>query len=173
MEHADGKSQPDLVGIARLHRNLLRVAGASLGAIILLIAGSATVDAGLFGPGISRMPEGVWFVAGATCTIVLAVQCGRLDSTTSGSSRWRFAVAVILLGPLLGLLPIFIVDQRARRVLRERGVRVGLLGVSKEHLHELVDGHCVCGYSTEGLRSGVCPECGRALDPAPVVVRGS
>ncbi len=72
-------------------------------------------------------------------------------------------LAIGMLIPLVGVLLVASVDGRASRLLRQRGVKVGLLGVPVDELHKLIRGACPkCGYDIRGLTAAVCPECGAA-----------
>jgi hypothetical protein len=107
------------------------------------------------------------------CSIIAVVQTGLMARST-GIGRFMTVVGcLVMLFPIAGLLLMVAVNARATKVLRLAGVRVGLLGVSKDDIGKLVLGACRgCGYDIRGLPSPVCPECGRPIEtpiPSPAL----
>ncbi len=74
-----------------------------------------------------------------------------------------FLLIIGLLLPLLNLLVVLSVNANATRLLKRKGLRVGLLGAPTIEEFKLLEGHCLsCGYDLAGIDPHtLCPECGR------------
>lgn len=75
---------------------------------------------------------------------------------------WRILALVLSFAPCVPLGVLLLVNDRAIRMLREAGLRVGLMGVADAEIVRLLstDSCRKCGYNLYGNVSGVCPECG-------------
>lgn len=89
---------------------------------------------------------------------------------------WRILALILSFAPCVPLGVLLLVNDRAIRMLRAAGLRVGLMGVADAEIVRLLstDSCRTCGYNLYGNVSGVCPECGtlvprdsRDLPPNP------
>lgn len=96
------------------------------------------------------------------CRVVLALGEG---------SEACVMYTVLLLVPCANLIVLAVVNERAVRAMKERGVRVGLMGVPRGQMALLEGGRCRgCGYDMRGLDGARCPECGVEC---PLAYRGA
>ncbi len=74
----------------------------------------------------------------------------------------RGAYLVLLFIPFLNILTLLQLHAEASVILKERGLRAGILGMSKVDRLKLREGRCQsCGYDLSGTASSNrCPECG-------------
>lgn len=73
--------------------------------------------------------------------------------------------------PMVNFLVLLYINNRATRVLRRAGLRVGFMGVKDDDVVRRLSPYlCLtCGYDLTGNVSGICPECGsvvRKTEPA-------
>ena len=94
--------------------------------------------------------------------ILAIVQAFRLTRRMRASLLYPIIMLLGILMPLLGLIMLVIINNKANVLLKGAGVRVGLMGVPKSEYFKLMPGHChMCGYDRHGLSlAGACPECG-------------
>lgn len=163
MDHASSPApvRPDPAQIARAQRRMVHLAGLSLGLALLRIgieSMSGPLPAGLAGV-LMLGQVGAW--AGLTWSVWALV-------SASGHSRGSAWVhAILMLVPLVNLAVLVAADLRAVRVLREMGVKAGLLGVRNEELVRLAAAACPgCGFKCRGIAGDNCPECGKGLNSA-------
>jgi predicted RNA-binding Zn-ribbon protein involved in translation (DUF1610 family) len=99
----------------------------------------------------------------ALITIIVGVV--RLHGALGTHIVMRILGVLVLLVPLANLLALLRANARATRVLREAGLKVGLMGVRDDTvLRRMSLNVCKsCGYNLTGNVSGVCPECGTAI----------
>lgn len=65
----------------------------------------------------------------------------------------------------LGMIYMGVIAMRSARVLSRHGIKVGFFGIKRQALRELSPGMCrYCGYDVRSIRTGVCPECGGAIE---------
>lgn len=159
------------IGVARLQRTLLRLVGAF---VLLLTAFVWSLRAGADWVAFAS----AWSLFGVILAIWIA------EVMLQAAVRWHWfqillhvswpigaAVLCASLGlanVLPGIIPIFIlidavmVNGRVNYLLKNAGVRVGLMGASNDELRRLQTGVCFhCGYDMAGLPTPVCPECGK------------
>jgi hypothetical protein len=151
------KRRVNLVRLARSQRLLLRLVLAAV-----CIYGATPMAAALlhFSPA-ARILVFVLAAIFLVLAIMSVVQASRLLVAAGGSTVVAYAVALPMIIPLVGLLIAALINERATKLLRANGAKVGFLGVTKEQMLKLTAGCCRgCGYSTAGLTGTVCPECG-------------
>ena len=78
--------------------------------------------------------------------------------------------AILMLAPCANVLLLLLVNMSVTRTLRRAGLHVGFMGAKDEeverHLNPML---CKkCGYNLTGNVSGICPECGRAIEQVQV-----
>ena len=80
-------------------------------------------------------------------------------------------IGILMLAPCINLLMLLLVNSHVTRTLKAAGLHVGLMGVDPQELERIVNRDlCThCGYNLTGNTSGVCPECGRAIDSGAFV----
>ena len=74
---------------------------------------------------------------------------------------------IVMIAPCGNLLLLILVNMSVTRTLRRAGLHVGFWGVKDEDVERILDPLLCrgCGYNLTGNVSGICPECGRPLDP--------
>ena len=103
-------------------------------------------------------------IAWLVCSLAAIVFTVRLAIVSGGNKIIAFIVAPFMVMPCLGLLLLLRANSMANKVLRDNGAKVGLFGVSPSEFNRLRLNSCQkCGYSTEGIQTGVCPECGTPI----------
>jgi hypothetical protein len=151
--HATGTSEPDLVVVAQRQRELLWLIliGMSLYALMLGLASVATVGVGAV-LGVQFLSQVAWIV-----------QIVRLFAAMRVGLALRLVYVVLLVIPLVSLVIVLLASAQATSMLRAAGVRVGLMGVSRDDVDRLRPGHCRgCGYDRQALDLlEPCPECNR------------
>jgi predicted RNA-binding Zn-ribbon protein involved in translation (DUF1610 family) len=105
----------------------------------------------------------VLFVWGMLILIVIGVV--RLHRAMGTSVLMCVIGALMMLIPIVSLIFLLIANRRATRLLRNAGLKVGLMGVQdKDALRRLSLHLCrTCGYDLTGNVSGRCPECGTEI----------
>lgn len=158
----------DLAIIVARHRVLMRSWALLVGAHAVLIALSV-LGSEAFGN--AHWPY-VWRVLGALTLgspPVLAVLACRVLASTGMPSIPAALASIGVLIPVLGPLIIApMIAGDAKHCLRERFVRVPLLGVSKRDAARVLRPSLCrrCGYDLQGLKDRRCPECGRTQSEA-------
>lgn len=163
MDHASSPApvRPDPAQIARAQRRMVLLAGLSLGLGLLKLGIES-----LSGP----LPSGM-------ASVMMLAQIGAWAGLTwsvwglvsaSGQTRASaFVHAILMLVPLVNLAVLVAADLRAVRVLRDMGVKAGLLGVRNQELVRLAAAACPgCGFNCRGVGESNCPECGKGLNGA-------
>ena len=82
----------------------------------------------------------VWFTVviysiGIPLSIVTAVCTFGLATHVASGTAWLYAILSFI--PLLGLIALLVLNQKATTVLRAKGLRAGLMRASDEELHRL------------------------------------
>lgn len=74
---------------------------------------------------------------------------------------------IVMIAPCGNLLLLILVNMSVTRTLRRAGLHVGFWGVKDEDVERILDPMLcrACSYNLTGNVSGICPECGRPLDP--------
>lgn len=182
IDHGDEARR--VLRLARLHRRMQMLflgQVASIALIVLVL--------------VVRAPEALIFavvIASALLAIcIFVVALIALPLATAGWGSWlamvvTLGIAVgfsVLTGSLYGgaVVMWFIgtpaamcVTHRMFKRVRATGLRSGILGVREEQLKRIRSGVCFfCGYDLSGLSAAVCPECGKAMSDAPVLVQSS
>lgn len=163
MDHASSLSpvRPDPAQIARAQRRTVHLAGLSLGLALLKIGIES-----MSGPLPSGM-AGVMMLAQVGAWAGLTWSVWGLASASGQSRRSAWIHALLMLVPLVNLAVLVTADLRAVRVLREMGVKAGLLGVQNQELVRLAGAACPgCGFKSRGVAGENCPECGKSLNGA-------
>jgi len=154
-----------LLSIVKLHRSLLWLIFTMLMGLVVLIWAGVLAGAWL--------PDFVVFAMLITLGLVqifAIVQTFRLTIAMRESLAYPI---IMLLGgfiiPLLGLIMLLIISDKANKELKRAGLKVGFMGVPKSEWHKLMPGHCAhCGYNREGLDTHTpCPECGHVPERNP------
>lgn len=80
-------------------------------------------------------------------------------------------VSILMLVPLLSLIILLLENRRATIILRKVGIPVGFMGVKDEVVVRLLAPNLCrqCGYDLTGNVSGICPECGKAIQAGQVM----
>ncbi len=134
----------------------------------LSIVGAIAIIAGAIVAIVGTRFDDRWAVAGGIgiwISVLVAVVFACRLSHAMGAPVWRVVVAalVFLCVGLLGTLVLFVLHDRATRLLRANGCKVGRFGVSRDNVRSLHEGACGgCGYDIRAIQSGKCPECGTA-----------
>lgn len=156
-----GRKRINLVKLARAQRTLVLIVLVSLCLYAVRFAIAFAPPLGANGALVFLIVLllahlGVW-IAAIVCTVRLSLAAG-------GNVVLAVIGGLLMLVPLLSLVLLLMVNLRATAILKRHGVKVGLLGAGPDEMRKLVEGACAgCGYSLEGLRSEVCPECGTAI----------
>lgn len=154
-----------LLKIVKLHRSLLWLIFTLLIGLVVLIWAAFLASAWL--------PDLVAFallIALGLVQVFAIIQTFRLTIAMKASLAYPI---IMLLGgfiiPLLGLIMLLIISDKANKELKRAGLKVGFMGVPKSEWPKLMPGHCAkCGYNREGLTSiAPCPECGHPPRPNP------
>ncbi|MBO6738593.1 MAG: hypothetical protein JJ916_01915 [Phycisphaerales bacterium] len=156
-----------LLKIATLQRTLLWL-------IFSLLMGTvALVWVAAFGQGVIPYPE----IAALVMLLVLVIiQLLAIIQTFRLTIAMRESLAypiIMLLGgfiiPLLGLIMLLLISDKANKELKRGGLKVGFMGVPKREWPKLMPGHCpMCGYDRSGIDTmSPCPECGHTPQPHP------
>lgn len=105
------------------------------------------------------------------CGVAAIVFTVRLAIISGANKVIAIIAALFMIVPCLGLLLLLRANMMATKVLRDNGAKVGFLGVSPSEFNRLRQNSCTgCGYSIEGIATGVCPECGANLAAASSTV---
>lgn len=167
----------NLIQVARIQRAMIVVVLVTLVLAPLQCAGLMSARGA--GTILDQAPFIVLSVLGIGAAIALMVYVVRLSLTTGSSVVFMvFAILGMLAGvlavsPVISVLVTLIVNWRATRLLKQHGVRVGLMGVAKDELGRLVQDACPsCGYDVRGLALPICPECGGVLSKRALDVTG-
>lgn len=101
-----------------------------------------------------------------TLQIIIIVGVVRLLIALGVNVVWCVISALLLLAPCINLLLLLAINRQATSALKKAGLRVGLMGVPDEQVVRRMSIHICrsCGYNLTGNISGVCPECGTAID---------
>lgn len=168
-----GEVAPSREAIASTGRRVKLLAVAQTQRIlIMLVLVSIAIQAGVVAlPDLmtrqSSMRETVNLVLGLAylfCGVAAIAFTVRLAIVSGGNKIIAFIVAPFMIAPCVGLLLLLRANMMATKVLRDNGVKVGFLGVSPSEFNRLRQNCCPgCGYSIEGLATGVCPECGTSM----------
>lgn len=156
-----------LLKIVKLQRSLLWL-------IFILLMGSVAFVwvAFLGGSSIPDIVAILMLLALAVVQLYAVVQTFRL--TIAMRANLAYPIIMLLGGfiiPLLGLIMLLIISDKASKELKRAGLKVGFMGVPKSEWHKLKPGHCrSCGYDLQGLEiQNQCPECGQLLETKAVV----
>jgi len=76
---------------------------------------------------------------------------------------------ILMVAPCANLLLLMLVNMSVTRTLKRAGIHVGLLGANLDEVERILNPMLCrgCGYDLTGNVSGICPECGRPIDPQP------
>lgn len=106
---------------------------------------------------------GLAYLLSGVAAIVFTV---RLAIVSGANKVIAIIAALFMIVPCAGLLLLLRANMMATKVLRDNGVKVGFLGISPSEFNRLRQNSCPgCGYSIEGIVTGVCPECGTPIAP--------
>ena len=148
---------PNLKLVARTQRQLLWLILIMIGVQLWLATAPRTMNAGNTGQTL-LIASGIASVIVQLVGIALVVRMASAEG-----SHWSTCVlyAILMLVPCINVLVLVHVNQRATTMLKDRGVRIGLMGVPRRQMEMLEDGRCRgCGYDMRGLDGARCPECG-------------
>ena len=114
--------------IARLYRRLVLLVGLQ---ILLSIAQLPL-----------QQSSGLWILVLALITLVLlgtivAIVVTAYQLTRHLASGWPIVSAIAMLIPCINILTLLVISSRAQSWCRRYGIKVGLLGPSKESIEEL------------------------------------
>ncbi|MHB1767122.1 MAG: hypothetical protein ACYCUV_04630 [Phycisphaerae bacterium] len=125
-------------GITR--SSLVRVAGAQRAILwLILVYFAAMVATALSGgAGLHALSYVVPFVYLAVIVIGL-ILVYRLARATESSAPWLYVVLLVI--PIGGLIGLLILNGKATRILRDAGLRVGLIGVNRSDLDRFQSGN--------------------------------
>ncbi|MAO21546.1 MAG: hypothetical protein CMJ35_00575 [Phycisphaerae bacterium] len=156
-----------LLKIAKLQRTLLWL----IFALLMSTVGFVWIAA--FGQGMLPNPD----IAALIMLLVLAaIQLWAIIQTFRLTIAMKANIAypiIMLLGgfiiPLLGLVMLLIISDKANKELKQAGLKVGFMGVPKSEWPNLMPGHCPeCAYDRSGIDPmSPCPECGHTPTPDP------
>lgn len=150
-----GKKRVDLVQVAKAQKFLLFGLLTMVVCYALVVGGAAGLggDAALV-----ILPLMLVYLAAIVCVIIGVI---RLSKAVGTHIVLAIIAGILLIIPLFGLLIMLRENARATKALKDAGVKVGLLGVSKEEMKKLLLGVCPkCGYDLRSLPGQRCPECG-------------
>ena len=104
------------------------------------------------------------YAVGITAIVFVAMLAFAL-----GTPVWLLVVLILLMiMPCVNFLILLITNGRATAILKQYGLKVGLLGVPPSEHPKLYANACAaCGYNLAGNTTGLCPECG-----TPIIPRG-
>ena len=156
-----------LLKIVKLHRSLLWL-------IFSLLMGTVGfVWIAAFGQGMLPNPDIAFLIM---VFALVVIQLWAIIQTFRLTIAMRESIAypiIMLLGgfiiPLLGLIMLLIISDKANKLLKNAGLKVGFMGVPKSEWPKLMPGHCPsCGYDRSGINTmSPCPECGHTPTPDP------
>lgn len=133
--------------------------------LVLLTLYAAMIGGACIFGGLGKEPGSILVLCFLLVSIACIVQTVRLAYAVGSSIVLAVIGGLLMLMPVAGIFLLAMTNQRATRLLRQHGARVGFMGVSKEDMNKLLLGACSgCGYDIRGLPSTVCPECGRARE---------
>jgi hypothetical protein len=152
-----GKKRVDLVNVAKSQKLLLIGLAATIGSYIIPILSAAAQVSGL----LEQVMGSVFVVIWLGGVVIVVMGIFRLARAVGSNMFWAVCFCIVVFTPIIGLLVMALQSNKATKVLKEAGVKVGLLGVSKEEMKKLVEGVCrQCGYDMRTLAGRTCPECG-------------
>lgn len=101
-------------------------------------------------------------VLGLVCTVVMIMGLVGVMASLGRHIVLRIFVCFLMFLPLISLLVLLRYNRKATRLLRDAGLKVGLMGASDEQILRVLSvNRChTCGYDLTGNVSGRCPECG-------------
>lgn len=101
-------------------------------------------------------------VLGLACTVVMIMGLVGVMASLGRHLVLRIFVCFLMFVPLISLLVLLRYNRKATRLLRDAGLKVGLMGASDEQILRVLSlNRChSCGYDLTGNVSGRCPECG-------------
>jgi hypothetical protein len=90
-------------------------------------------------PAPSALAVGGLFLSGLFLYLLYLVSSGRLAGQVFGASSVPFIVLLLAFSilPCLALILLLVIQNRARKVLREYGVKPGFIGISKEQVQRV------------------------------------
>ena len=146
----------DLVKIAKLQKSIIWLMLLSILSIGVLIGSVMTIRI---------TPIGALLLFG--CFVVFQLfayfQTLRLSLVMDRGILMPTLLISGLVFPILSLIVLLLISNKATGMLKAAGVKRGIMGVRRSDYFKLMHGNCTgCGYSREGLDPmQVCPECGR------------
>jgi len=159
----------DFRQLALRQRSLIRLL---LLAILLQLF--TTAASPIFPVGVFEIYAFVLFVVELLVHVLMLVGVVRILLAGRHSIVMVVICGIFMLAPCVNLLVLILVNMSATHQLRRVGIRVGFLGVDREELERVLNTDlCTrCGYNLTGNVTGICPECGGAIDratpPVPV-----
>lgn len=154
-----GNRRVYLVQVARIQRTLVWL-------VLVLILMYAALIGGAFVRGnFGAVLGAIMLLCLLLVGVAGIVQTVRLAHAVGSNIVLAVIGGLLMLLPLIGFILLVLTNQRATRILRQNGAKVGFMGVSKEGINKLLLGACTgCGYDIRGLQSPQCPECGKAIE---------
>lgn len=148
----------DMRRIAQRQRWLLWITLSCVASYILMIAALSQSGANMV---FVMVAGAVWL--GSLLAVVLAT------IWMSAALPYRAGLIVLFIltcwMPLINLLVLLYINNRASHALRRAGLRVGFMGVKDDDVVRRLSPYlCLtCGYDLTGNVSGICPECGSVV----------
>jgi hypothetical protein len=116
--------------VARLYRRLVLLVG-----LQLIVAFGLNIAGEVPGPDVGMLLVLVLFICAVVADIVLVVTAYRLMAHLGSGVPTLWAVAMFF--PLVNVLVLLAISSRAQTWCRRYGIKVGLLGPTKQSLEEL------------------------------------